>query len=1238
MLPKSSTIVAKTNYVSPYRQVVPSRSVSTPLAKSGSSTGNTHSPNFKDIVSRFNNKQDEKIPNPSNRIPAAAAGPVGYKTRKSPAWKPAGGNGQATPRSTSSASNGRGRASERSMSAQSSHDGSNGEKVGGGPPRPKPRRVSNASDSGFGNSRKLPPLDTSVNDKRLQVKNGNGHRRSRSALEIHSPSAASLADTEGETYSPNLAVRPPLRHRRSRSDIGIYNSPDDLEMDPIFTRPTKDNKTARSPTPSKSNLPLPKSRVTSPTSPNTRRKGSGSKAEGLAPIAVSSHGSRRTPQPISSPRLAAYISAPPPAKSPPLRSSRGHRLQTAGSTAVSSRQKFQNNRQSPTSPPGGYAKDVGIQRGRTTRSSSVGENRGREIKKKIPELGQVDFAARRARIQSAFNRTLKETNEGQGKVVSRGHSKRSVRGEIEEEALRSAVSERIDEEDEDQEQQVESQIQSTNEVQVEVNSQVEEESGKPESIDAHLVTESSMDLSLEAQVEEDNFQEARETLEVTYERPQSQASTLSRDSSESSFDDDIPFSNEGRSESQLPKDIQPLNEEETISPRTRARPFSLIEPRREEQSIPLIVTPDSPNQPPLLTQMSNFLRPDSNWSSWSINSGYSPEPPPPVSDMPAHHLFSTVGVVVDPPPSDQREATTNSNDAYIPIMLSREKGGLSPISPMTSNASDTPIDDRATIADVFEHYDEPREDFLKSYANTETDFTDREMETQDEYEGETQDEYLGEETEDGGETEAEHEHDETETDETEGEYSHCDGEYDEQYDSTSCSEIPDSARPSVDDQSDGWTSASPSPEMDVHPAKRISMNSLLDSPTTPRQFHDMEELDSPLPPTPPPKDSHFLPPVPPAKDPPRAVSPSPSAMSAPPVHTNYSGYTSHRMPTYGFPSYPLQLPEIQRDTEPLGLAIQVPTQPEGSSSAPPAPPANTRPSFDRWHTAPTMENQTESSRQSLDYQGSYMGSRQSLDQYSSQRPSLDQSYPGKSSNSPSSSFYSEIESRLSNASAGQNGHRHSETPASSMAPTNRGSSSIHSQEQILPPVPPEQKMMTKRRHLLKELVDTESSYFRDMTVAIEIYKGSANACAAITSDDIKVLFGNADAIVQFSKAFLESLRMAVGSVYIMRRVRSGVTSSAASIAGSVMSSDERSTNGLMEDFEQEEEKDRKTYVGEVFMDMFYNMEKVYGEYCKNHDNAVGRLAKLQDNRGVAIWLTVCMLPSLFVLLRFELTM
>ncbi|KAH8147345.1 uncharacterized protein LAJ45_08501 [Morchella importuna] len=1292
IVPKSSTINAKTNYVSPYRQQTPSRSVSTPLLPKTTSVTNTNSPNFKNIVSRFNETKDEKIPNPSNRIPAVAAGPAppGFRTRKTPQWKPAGGSGngngqqpqqQTGPRSNSSNSNsnsngGRGETppapsgrvkTERSMSA---HDIPAGGAGGvGGLQRTRARKMSE------GMLKSLPPLDTTVNDRHLSV---NRHRRSRSALQLYSPSAASMADTEElddvqggsgggigttTTAAANSAGRS-LRHRRSRSDVGSYGSPEEFEFTDMIYTASPQEASPRVVQAVRTGIPLPKSRIASPTSPGTKRKvGRDSKAETLAPIAVSSHGSRRSPQPISSPRLQAYISAPLPAKSPPLRSSRQRLQQSAGSAAASSRQKFQNN-SSPTTPSS-YAKDVGIQRGRGARSSSVGENRGRDIKKKIPELGTVDFAARRARIQSAFNKTLKETNEGKAKIVPAVRtSKHSMQGEFDCPTPRSAVSHRIDEEDEDEAEKP-FQPQFTNQADMQAGAEIGEEALElPTPIDIDDDSDSPDEQPLEAVsfVQEDE-EERPVFRHQVFDRPASQASSTSTTSdssdSSSSFDDDLPA-------------------QDTISPMSRQRPFSLIEPKRAEpSSIPLIVTPDSPGEPPFLAA-STFLRPNSNWSGYSIDSEYTREPT--IPEMPAHHMFDSVGggVAVEPPTSDQQDATTSPTEAYIPIMLSntldaamrgnimaqvevygkaQTKPGLSPVPASVSSptdASNTPVD---TIVGVFEDYDEPREDFFNSYENTPVDYRPRDrysgelelvtpggyqvddeggdQETETEMDSGTETGSSGEtETEAEG-TEAEYQDTEaeyTETEggyqdetETEGEYSHCDGEYDEQYDSTSCSEMPDSAHPGLDDQSDnqsdGWTSASASPEMEDHPARRLSMQ-LNDSPTTPRQY--FEEIESPLPPTPPPKDSHFLPaapvnllpaPVPPAKDPPRAVSPSPSAMSAPPAHSTHSGYTSHRMPTYGFPSYPLQLPEIQRDTEPLGLAIQVMPD-DNSPELPPVPP-NKRPGFDRWNTVANMENTTESARPSLEYHHSYQSSRQSLDQYSNHRPSLDQ-YPA---GSPSSSFHSEIESRLSNIT-NQNGNRHSETPASSTAPTNRGSSSIHSQDQILPQVPPEQKMLIKRRHLLKELVDTESSYFRDMTVAMEIYKGSANACAAITMDDIKVLFGNTEAIVAFSKSFLESLRKAVKSVYVMQRARSGVTSSAASISNSIVSTDDRNSSS-MDDFAFEEEKDRKTFVGEVFMDMFYQMEKVYGEYCKNHDAAVGRLAKLESNKGIAIWLSEC---------------
>jgi hypothetical protein len=69
-----------------------------------------------------------------------------------------------------------------------------------------------------------------------------------------------------------------------------------------------------------------------------------------------------------------------------------------------------------------------------------------------------------------------------------------------------------------------------------------------------------------------------------------------------------------------------------------------------------------------------------------------------------------------------------------------------------------------------------------------------------------------------------------------------------------------------------------------------------------------------------------------------------------------------------------------------------------------------------------------------------------------------------------------------------------------------------------------------------------------------------------------------------------------------------------------VNSDDSRGNGLLED--SDEERDRKTFVGQAFVEVMYKMEKVYGDYCKNHDNAVGRLQTLEKNPGVAIWLRV----------------
>ena len=166
----------------------------------------------------------------------------------------------------------------------------------------------------------------------------------------------------------------------------------------------------------------------------------------------------------------------------------------------------------------------------------------------------------------------------------------------------------------------------------------------------------------------------------------------------------------------------------------------------------------------------------------------------------------------------------------------------------------------------------------------------------------------------------------------------------------------------------------------------------------------------------------------------------------------------------------------------------------------------------------------------------------------------------------------------------------------------------------------DQKRLIRRRHIVKELVDTEHSFGQDMKVVDDIYKGTSNVII-ISSEDVKILFGNSDQVVAFSTSFLDALKQAAKSVYVLpksRRWRSKRESVATS--GSGNTDDQSSVTGVEL---SDEEKDRKTFIGEAFGQHMTRMEKIYAEYLKNHDAANQKLQALQRNEKVKIWLKEC---------------
>ena len=294
-----------------------------------------------------------------------------------------------------------------------------------------------------------------------------------------------------------------------------------------------------------------------------------------------------------------------------------------------------------------------------------------------------------------------------------------------------------------------------------------------------------------------------------------------------------------------------------------------------------------------------------------------------------------------------------------------------------------------------------------------------------------------------------------------------------------------------------------------------------------------------------------------------------------------------------------QLPEIAGAGEGLGLAINItspqdsdlPQMPPPPKHVPPAPPvehiepAAPSPTAVRPPTIPSVHNK----------------------RVSSTVPSL----PGQNS--------------------GDSSRQSGTTIASSVQPS--GSSSVSAgrpsvEERSVPPdvaskaVPSsaEQKRLTRRKHIIKELIDTEHSFGQDMKVVDDIYKGTCSVII-ISTEDVKTLFGNSDQIIAFSTNFLDALKQASKSVYVLpksKRWRSNRISN--STTASTGTDDQSSLSGGELN---EEEKDRRTFVGEAFGQHMAIMEKVYGDYLKNSDAANQKLQILQKNEKVQIWLKEC---------------
>jgi hypothetical protein len=161
---------------------------------------------------------------------------------------------------------------------------------------------------------------------------------------------------------------------------------------------------------------------------------------------------------------------------------------------------------------------------------------------------------------------------------------------------------------------------------------------------------------------------------------------------------------------------------------------------------------------------------------------------------------------------------------------------------------------------------------------------------------------------------------------------------------------------------------------------------------------------------------------------------------------------------------------------------------------------------------------------------------------------------------------------------------------------------------------PDQKRLQKRRHVIMELLNTENSYHQDLKIIEDIYKATVDDF--VSADDKKTLFGNCDEIERFSLKFFDELRKSVTSIYQPTK-----STRWHGKRGSISTTQSDGTASSLDSID--EEKDRGTAIGKCFMENLNYMELIYGNYLKNHDAANQRLSALQGNPTVKCWLDEC---------------
>ena len=159
----------------------------------------------------------------------------------------------------------------------------------------------------------------------------------------------------------------------------------------------------------------------------------------------------------------------------------------------------------------------------------------------------------------------------------------------------------------------------------------------------------------------------------------------------------------------------------------------------------------------------------------------------------------------------------------------------------------------------------------------------------------------------------------------------------------------------------------------------------------------------------------------------------------------------------------------------------------------------------------------------------------------------------------------------------------------------------------------EKKRLTQRRNVIKELVDTEAVFVRDMNIVEEIYKGTAEACPKLDAKTVKLIFRNTEEIIDFHTSFLGQVKEAAASVYIPKSGNSRISKEDSSTSQTDALSLKEVSNT----------DDRASVLGPIFASNLESMKMAHESFLRNSDQAAKKLIQIQQDPTVKVWLNEC---------------